>query len=44
MEDLGRDALVRSLQDNGGNIPEAACALGMSRATIYRKINEYGIG
>jgi transcriptional regulator with AAA-type ATPase domain len=43
MEALERDAIVRSLQDNGGNKPEAARALGMSRATIYRKINDYGI-
>jgi len=43
MEALERDAVVRSLQDNGGNKQEAARALGMSRATIYRKINDYGI-
>jgi len=40
---LERDAIVRSLQDKGGNKQEAARALGMSRATIYRKINDYGI-
>jgi transcriptional regulator of acetoin/glycerol metabolism len=43
MEALERDAIVRSLQDNGGSKQEAARALGMSRATIYRKINDYGI-
>ncbi|OBG34136.1 sigma-54-dependent Fis family transcriptional regulator [Mycobacterium sp. E3198] len=43
MEALERDAIVRSLQDHGGNKQEAARALGMSRATIYRKINDYGI-
>ena len=43
MEALERDAIVRSLQDNGGNKRDAARALGMSRATIYRKINDYGI-
>lgn len=43
MEALERDAVVRSLQDNGGNKQAAARALGMSRATIYRKINDYGI-
>jgi transcriptional regulator of acetoin/glycerol metabolism len=42
MEALERDAIVRSLQDNGGDKKEAARALGMSRATIYRKINDYG--
>jgi transcriptional regulator of acetoin/glycerol metabolism len=40
---LERDAIVRSLQDNGGSKQEAARALGMSRATIYRKIDDYGI-
>ena len=43
LEALERDAIVRSLQDNGGDKQEAASALGMSRATIYRKINDYGI-
>lgn len=43
MEALERDAIVRSLQDNGGNKQEAARALGISRATIYRKVNDYGI-
>ena len=43
IEALERDAIVRSLQDNGGNKQEAARALGMSRATIYRKINDYSI-
>jgi len=43
MEALERDAIVRSLQDNGGDNQEAARALRMSRATIYRKINDYSI-
>ena len=43
MEALERDAIVRSLAENSGNKLEAALALGMSRATIYRKMNEYGI-
>jgi transcriptional regulator of acetoin/glycerol metabolism len=43
MEALERDAIVRSLQDNGGSKEEAARALGVSRATIYRKMNDYGI-
>ena len=44
MEALECDAIVRSLQDNGGDKQEAARALGMSRATIYRKRNDYGTG
>jgi sigma-54 dependent transcriptional regulator, acetoin dehydrogenase operon transcriptional activator AcoR len=43
MEALERDAIVRSLEENSGNKLEAALALGMSRATIYRKMNDYGI-
>lgn len=35
--------LVRSLEENGGNKLNAAAALGISRATIYRKIKDYGI-
>ena len=43
MESLERDAIVLGLQDAGGNKAQAARALGMSRATIYRKIHDYGI-
>ena len=43
IEALERDAIVRSLQENGGSKAAAADALGMSRATIYRKIKEFGI-
>ncbi|MDQ1178591.1 transcriptional regulator of acetoin/glycerol metabolism [Rhodococcus sp. SORGH_AS 301] len=43
LEALTRDAIVRALEDNGGNKQAAARALGTSRATIYRKIREYGI-
>lgn len=43
MEAIERDAIVRGLQDAEGNKAEAARALGMSRATIYRKMRDYGI-
>jgi transcriptional regulator of acetoin/glycerol metabolism len=43
LESLQRDAIVRGLLDAEGNKARAAEALGMSRATIYRKIREYGI-
>jgi transcriptional regulator of acetoin/glycerol metabolism len=43
LESMERDAIVQSLHDAGGNKVKAAGSLGMSRATIYRKIHEYGI-
>jgi len=43
LESMERDAIVASLLDAGGNKVKAAGSLGMSRATIYRKIHEYGI-
>jgi transcriptional regulator of acetoin/glycerol metabolism len=35
-----RDAIVQSLHEAGGSKAAAARALGMSRATIYRRIHE----
>lgn len=43
LESMERDAIVRSLADANGNKLQAARFLGMSRATIYRKIREFGI-
>jgi sigma-54 dependent transcriptional regulator, acetoin dehydrogenase operon transcriptional activator AcoR len=43
LESIERDAITQSLLDAHGNKAQAAKALGMSRATIYRKIHEFGI-
>jgi transcriptional regulator of acetoin/glycerol metabolism len=43
LESLECDAIVQALLDTGGNKGEAARRLAMSRATIYRKVREYGI-
>jgi transcriptional regulator of acetoin/glycerol metabolism len=43
LESMERDAIVASLLDFDGNKVKAAESLGMSRATIYRKVHEYGI-
>ena len=42
LESIERDAITQSLLDAHGKA-QAAKALGMSRATIYRKIHEFGI-
>ena len=43
LEAIECDAIVDALIDTDGNKAEAARHLGMSRATIYRKIRGYGI-
>jgi transcriptional regulator of acetoin/glycerol metabolism len=43
LETIERDAIVHSLETNQGNKERAAADLGMSRATIYRKIRAFGI-
>lgn len=43
IEAVERDAIVHGLEDARGNKLQAAKLLGMSRATIYRKIRDYGI-
>lgn len=39
-----RGAVRRALALNGGNVSAAARALGVSRATLHRKLNRLGIG
>jgi transcriptional regulator of acetoin/glycerol metabolism len=43
LESMERDAIVQGLLAYQGNKVKTAASLGMSRATIYRKIREYGI-
>ncbi len=43
MESIERDAIVDALTGANGNRAQAAQHLGMSRATIYRKIRQYGV-
>jgi transcriptional regulator of acetoin/glycerol metabolism len=43
MEWMERDAIVHALLEAEGDKAEAAARLGISRATIYRKIRAYGI-
>jgi DNA-binding NtrC family response regulator len=40
---LERREIERALRETGGNRVRAARLLGISRATIFRKIKEYGL-
>ena len=39
--EIEKNAIIEALDDANGNIPQAAKALGISRATFYRKIKKY---
>jgi two-component system response regulator HydG len=43
IEDWERRLILAALRKASGNVPEAAKLLGIGRATLYRKIEEYGI-
>ena len=43
IEDWERRLIGEALKRTGDNIPEASKLLGIGRATLYRKIEEYGI-
>ena len=43
LQTLERDEIVRALAEPGATAARAADTLGMSRATLYRKLRYYGI-
>ncbi len=43
LEAAEREQILRALQASGGKRIEAARLLGLSRRTLYRKLNRYGI-
>ncbi|MBT7522082.1 MAG: sigma-54-dependent Fis family transcriptional regulator, partial [Nitrospina sp.] len=40
-KEIEKNAIIEALEKANGNIPQAAKALGVSRATFYRKIKKY---
>ena len=43
IDEWERRLIRKALQRTGGTVPESAKLLGVSRATAYCKITEYGI-
>ena len=43
LEELEKQAVATTLERTGGNVKEAAAALGIDRSTLYEKIKKYGI-
>ena len=43
LEDWQRILVIEALRRSGGSVPSAAAELGISRATLYRKLELYGL-
>jgi two-component system response regulator HydG len=43
MDEIEKQAIIKALKVNNGNISNAAAELGMGRTTLYRKMTKYGI-
>ncbi len=43
LDDLERDAIRAALAAHGGNVVQAARALGLSRSALYRRLERYGL-
>ena len=44
LEDTEREAIKRAVRAHDGNLTKAALALGISRSTLYRKVERYHVG
>jgi two-component system, NtrC family, response regulator HydG len=43
LEELEREAIVRAMESNHGNLSDVARELGIGRSTLYRKLEQYGL-
>jgi two-component system response regulator AtoC len=43
LEDAEKQMILRALRNHDGNVTHAAADLGISRRTLHRKINEFGL-
>jgi transcriptional regulator of acetoin/glycerol metabolism len=44
LRDMEQKVIADTLAELSGNMVQAAKSLGISRATLYRKVKEYGVG
>lgn len=44
LEEMEKERILRALSDCNGNVTRAAAALGITRASLYRRIEKYRIG
>jgi len=42
LEDIEQRAILATLKETGGNKSEAARVLGITRATLHKKLKKYG--
>jgi len=43
LDELEREAIVRAMENNKGNLSDVARQLGIGRSTLYRKLEQYGL-
>ena len=43
LEEMERQTIVQALRRHGGNVSQAALQLGLTRASLYRRMEKYGI-
>jgi two-component system, NtrC family, response regulator HydG len=43
LDEVEKSAIVKALQMHNGNISKAADELGLTRASLYRRMEKYGI-
>ena len=43
LEDIEKNIIVKVLKQNQGNVTQAATALGLTRTSLYRRMEKYGL-
>jgi transcriptional regulator of acetoin/glycerol metabolism len=43
LEDIEKNIIVKVLKQNQGNVTQAATVLGLTRTSLYRRMEKYGL-